>query len=196
VTAPRLAGRQLACRRGGRLVFRDLDLDLAPGEALLLTGPNGSGKSSLLRLLAGLTPPAAGTLTLDGTPAHREALARSVALLGHENAIKSVLTVGEQLDATSCGRDAALQAFDLLALRDTPARLLSAGQKRRAALARVLASGRAIWLLDEPTLGLDAASQALLARAVEGQRGRGGSVVIATHAPLDIAAPRELRLGM
>jgi heme exporter protein A len=91
--------------------------------------------------------------------------------------------------------DAALQAFDLLKLRDTPGRLLSAGQKRRAALARVLASGRAIWLLDEPTLGLDAPSQALLAGAIEGQRARGGSVVVATHAPLDLAGARQLRLG-
>ncbi|MDB5366205.1 MAG: ccmA [Rhodospirillales bacterium] len=195
MTAPRLAGRHLACRRGGRLVFRDLDLDLAPGEVLVLTGPNGAGKSSLLRLLAGLTPPEAGSLTLDGAPAERGGLAQTVALLGHETAIKSVLTVGEQIGAGGCGRDAALQAFDLLKLRDTPGRLLSAGQKRRAALARVLASGRAIWLLDEPTLGLDASSQALLMTAIEGQRARGGSVVVATHAPLDLATSRELRLG-
>jgi heme exporter protein A len=195
VTPHRLAGRHLACRRGGRLVFRDLDLDLAPGEALVLTGPNGAGKSSLLRLLAGLTPPEAGALTLDDAPADRELLAQAVALLGHETAIKSVLTVGEQIGPRGCGVDAALQAFDLLKLRDTPGRLLSAGQKRRAALARVLASGRAIWLLDEPTLGLDASSQALLAGAIEGQRARGGSVVVATHAPLDLAGARQLRLG-
>ncbi|GIL39422.1 heme ABC exporter ATP-binding protein CcmA [Roseiterribacter gracilis] len=193
--APRLIGRDLACRRGGRLVFRDLGLELGPGEALVLTGPNGAGKSSLLRLLAGLTPPEAGTLTLDGAPADRELLAQTVALLGHETAIKSVLTVGEQIGRTGCGVDAALHAFDLLNLRDTPGRLLSAGQKRRAALARVLASNRAIWLLDEPTLGLDASSQALLANAIEGQRARGGSVVVATHAELGVANPRELKLG-
>jgi heme exporter protein A len=195
MSAPRLVGRGLACRRGGRLVFRDLGLDLKAGEALVLTGPNGAGKSSLLRLLAGLTPPEAGSLTLDGAPADRESLAQTVALLGHETAIKSVLTVGEQIGTGGCGVDAALHAFDLLKLRDTPGRLLSAGQKRRAALARVLASNRTIWLLDEPTLGLDAASQSLLAAAIEGQRARGGSVVVATHAELSVASPRELKLG-
>lgn len=200
VSAPRLEGRSLACRRGGRLVFRNLDFDLGPGDALVLTGANGTGKSSLIRLLAGLTPPEAGSLTLDGHKADRDGLAQTVAMLGHETAIKSVLTVAEQVAPANrlqpgCGVDAALQAFDLAKLRDTPGRLLSAGQKRRAALARVLASARPIWLLDEPTLGLDAASQALLAAAIEGQRARGGSVVVATHAELAIAGPRELRLG-
>lgn len=188
-------GRGLACRRGERLVFEALDFALAPSSALLLTGPNGSGKSSLLRLMAGLTPPLAGALTWDGIAVtddlgtHR----LRVHFVGHQDALKPVLTVAETLAFSAALRDTArapvapaLDAFHLTALADWPCRVLSAGQRRRLALARLLASPAPLWLLDEPTTGLDEASTRDLLDAIAAHRVGGGMVAIATHLPLPI----------
>ncbi len=179
------AGRGLSCRRGERLIFRGLDFELAPGGVLLLRGPNGSGKSSLLRLMAGLSKPAAGSLTWGEQPvgAEPELHRRRLAFLGHLDAVKGALSVAENL-AFWCGPAAvapALAALGLAPLADLPARLLSAGQRRRLALARVLGRGAPLWLLDEPTNGLDAESEGLFAAALATHRARGGMAAIALH---------------
>jgi heme exporter protein A len=191
----------LAAFRGERLVLRDIDFVLQPGGALLLTGPNGSGKSTLLRLLAGLLRPAAGTLTWDGADALADLPehAMRVAYVGHQDAVKPALTAAENLCfAARLGggvvRDA-LAAVGLAELAELPARVLSAGQRRRLALAR-LALGRApLWLLDEPTLGLDAASVERFGGMLQVHRAGGGMVVAATHLPLPLSGGVELRLG-
>ena len=191
----------LAAFRGERLVFRDLDFAVPAGGALLLTGPNGSGKSTLLRLLAGLLRPAAGTLTWDGADALADlpTHARRVAYVGHLDAVKPGLTTAEnlQLAARISGGAvrAALCAVGLEDLADLPARMLSAGQKRRLALARLALSQAPLWLLDEPTLGLDATSVERFAAMLATHRGGGGLVVAATHLPLPLAGAGELVLG-
>jgi len=196
-------GRSLLCRRGGRDVFAGLSFDLPPGGALLLTGPNGSGKSSLLRLMAGLLKPAGGELLWDGKPIAEapEAHAARLHYLGHLYAVKPVLSVAENLGfwAALRGRDAgraeaALQAFALTDLAAVPGRLLSAGQRRRLALARLVAVPAELWLLDEPSVGLDHASVGRLAAAIAAHRAGGGRVVVATHTALDLAAPQRLSL--
>lgn len=197
------AAHDLACRRGGRLVFSGLGFALAKGDALVLTGPNGSGKSSLLRMLAGLLRPTHGSITwagqnvADDSDAHRARLA----YLGHLDAVKPALGVAENLAFwMALGGDGvddvvpALGRFALDPLADLPARYLSQGQRRRLALARVAALPRALWLLDEPTVGLDAGALALLCTAIDAHRAGGGIVVLSTHAPLAIAAPVQLEL--
>ncbi len=202
VTADRFAGIDLACRRSERLVFTGLDFAVEAGGALLLTGPNGSGKSSLLRVLAGLIKPYIGRLEHNGTPLsddpvrHREL----IACLGHQDAIKPMLTVAESIQFWAgmrgqTGRtEAALAAMDLTALGDLAGRFLSSGQRRRTALARVIASGAAIWLLDEPTVGLDTRSITGLESALAEHRASGGIVIAATHAP--IALPEAVTLDL
>ena len=199
-----LAGEGLACRRGERLVFARLDFRLAAGEALLLTGANGSGKSSLLRLLAGLLAPAAGHLSWGGRPLARDPAAWHAALhyVGHLDATKPALSPREMLldwaalrnPAAASAITAALAAFGLASVADWPCRWLSAGQRRRLALARLLAAPAPIWLLDEPTAALDSDGEARLAAAIAEHRGRGGRVAVATHQPLDLAAAHEIRL--
>jgi heme exporter protein A len=190
----------LAAFRGERLVLRDIAFAVVPGGALLLTGPNGSGKSTLLRLIAGLLRPAAGTLTWQGADALADpsAHARRVAYVGHLDAVKPGLTAAENLRfaARISGGAAgdALRAMALDDLADLPARLLSAGQRRRLALARLVLSRAPLWLLDEPTLGLDARSVDRLAGIVAAHRRGGGLVVAATHQPLPIAEAEELAL--
>jgi len=196
-------GTDLACRRSERMVFARLDFHVPHGGALLLTGPNGSGKSSLLRLMAGLIKPFAGRLEWDGAPvrddpaAHRE----RIAYLGHQEALKPVLTAVENVRAWVglVGRadraEAALAAMGLGALIDLPARFLSAGQRRRVALARVVASGASLWLLDEPTVGLDTASIAALEQALAVHRAAGGIVIAATHMAIDLPGARPLDLA-
>lgn len=197
-------GRDLVCLRGGRAVFSGLSFALPAGGALLLTGPNGSGKSSLLRLLAGLIRPAGGELLWDGTPVrkaldeHRE----RVAFLGHLDAVKPVLTLRENLafwaglgGADADRVEAALARFGLTDLAEVPARLLSAGQKRRLALARLPLSASPLWLLDEPTVGLDRASATALAEAIAAHRQNGGRVAVATHQVLELEEARTLALG-
>ena len=200
---PRFAGSGLACRRGDRLVFRDLDFAIETGGALVLTGANGSGKSSLLRVMAGLTPPLLGALAWDGAPlAEDPAPHRArVHFIGHQDALKPVLTAAETLafwarirGGSAATVPAALARFHLDELADGPCRFLSAGQRRRLALARLLASPAPLWLLDEPTTGLDEASVADLVAAIAEHRAGGGIVVLATHQPLAIATPQFLAL--
>jgi heme exporter protein A len=190
----------LAAFRGERLVFRDLEFSVAAGECLLLTGPNGSGKSTLLRLLAGLLRPAAGELLWDGgdaladLPSH----ARRVAYVGHQDAVKPGLTAAENLHFTArltgANADHALTAVGLEDLAELPARMLSAGQRRRLALARLVLSRTPLWLLDEPTLGLDAESVERFGGMLDAHRSGGGLVVAATHLPLPVAGATELQL--
>jgi heme exporter protein A len=196
-----LAAEDVAVFRGERLVFRDLSLTVAAGGALVLAGPNGSGKSTLLRLLAGLVRPAAGRILWDGADAFSDIAGhgRRIAYLGHQDAVKPGLTVTENLRfaATVSGRpiDAALTALGLGALADLPARMLSAGQKRRLALSRLLLSAAPLWLLDEPTLGLDTASIERIGGLLAAHRASGGMVVAATHVPLPLPDAAELRLS-
>ncbi len=182
--------------RGERLVLRDLSFHVPDGGALLLLGPNGSGKSTLLRVLAGLKRPEAGQVTWRGQDAREQPAL--VAYLGHLDAVKPGLTAMENLAFPArIGHGSAavaLEALDLAPLAHLPARLLSAGQKRRLALARLMVSRAGLWLLDEPTLGLDAASVGRLGTLLAEHRAGGGVVVTATHLPLPLDAAAELRL--
>ena len=176
----RLSLEGIACFRGGRLLFEDLNLVLKSGEGIIITGANGVGKSSLLRIAAGLLAPAAGRVVRDG----------AVALAAEAAA----LAFWARLDG---GNDEAvamaLAAMGLAQLAPVPVRLLSTGQRRRATLARVIASGAGIWLLDEPASGLDAASLNELAAAMAGHLAAGGVILAASHQPLGLEM-RELGL--
>lgn len=192
-------GQGLRCDRGGRTVFAALDFAAGPGEALVLVGPNGSGKSSLLRLMAGLVRPAAGTLTWGGAPVadDPEAHAGRLRFLGHLDALKPSLTVAENLAqwtgmAGGAAADDALDRFGLAPLAAMPARLLSAGQRRRLALARVAAVPAPLWLLDEPTVALDTASVAAFGGALAAHRAGGGIAVISTNVALEVPGARFL----
>jgi heme exporter protein A len=196
-----LVAEDVAVFRGERLVFRDLSLTIPAGGAMVLAGPNGSGKSTLLRLLAGLVRPAAGRVLWDGSDALLDvaAHARRVAYLGHQDAVKPGLTVMENLrfSAAVSGRSvvAALTVVGLEALAELPARMLSAGQKRRLALSRLVLSVAPLWLLDEPTLGLDTASIDRFGDLLAAHRKAGGMVAAATHVPLPLPGAAELRLS-
>lgn len=191
----------LAAFRGERLVFRDVSFSLLAGSALLLTGPNGSGKSTLLRLLAGLLRPVAGLLRWNGEDALADlpTHARRVGYVGHLDAIKPGLTVAENLAFASrlSGGSVheALAMVGLQELADLPARMLSAGQRRRLALSRLGLARATLWLLDEPTVGLDSQSVARLAGMLDAHRSSGGLVVAATHLPLPLGDAAELSLG-
>ncbi len=196
-----LTAEGLAVFRGERLIFRDLGFTLQKGEALVLAGPNGSGKSTLLRLLAGLVRPAAGVLLWgqEDVLADLATHAERVAYVGHQDAVKPGLTVAENLrfQAVLSGRsiEDALQALALTQLADLPARMLSAGQKRRLALTRLALTEAPLWLLDEPTIGLDTASIARFGTLLAEHRDGGGMVVAATHVPLPLSGTRDLRLA-
>jgi heme exporter protein A len=191
------AGHDLACRRGERLVFTGLSFRLAAGGALLLRGPNGSGKSSLLRCMAGLLAPIAGTQTWNDRPIALDVDAHRARLryVGHQDAVKPALTVLENLVlwqqlhglhvAVAIGRALAGLGIDRLA--ELPARLLSAGQRRRVALARLLAAPAPLWLLDEPTTALDDDGVARFARMVADHRAGGGLVVMSSHGDPGVA---------
>ena len=191
----------MAAFRGERLVFSEVDFAVRAGQVLLVSGPNGSGKSTLLRLLAGLLRPAAGMLTWGGAnvfadlPAH----AGRVAYVGHQDAVKPGLTAAENLRFAARLNGGvvqdALDAVGLEELGDLPARMLSAGQRRRLALARLLLSRAPLWLLDEPTLGLDAASVDRFGVMLDAHRAGGGMAVAATHLPLPVGEAAELVLG-
>jgi heme exporter protein A len=187
----------LACRRGERVLFEGLSFAAGAGDAVVVTGPNGAGKTSLIRLIAGLVPVEAGVILFDGAPLPRECLH----LVGHLDAVKGALTVAENLAFSRALLGGgltfatALEALGLAALAALPARVLSAGQKRRLALARLMVAERPLWLLDEPTANLDAEGQNRLAAIVAAHRGKGGIVVAATHAALDLRGAREVRLG-
>ena len=166
--------------RGGRELFRDLSFTLAPGEAVWVQGPNGVGKSTLVRIAAGLLPPAGGRVERDG----------AVALLAEAVALDASVTLGAALgfwaglDGARDRLTGALAAMDIASLAEVPVRMLSTGQKRRAAIARVIASGAPLWLLDEPANGLDAASLDRLEAAIAHHRGEGGAVLVASHVPI------------
>jgi len=198
-----LVAENLTLERGGRTVVGGLSFQLSGGEALLLTGPNGSGKTTLLRALAGFLAPASGKILLADAPPERER-AELCHFVGHLDGLKNHLTVAENLsfwrdylgeEREGQSLDAALERFDLAPLADIPAGYLSAGQRRRLALARLGVAERPVWLLDEPTVSLDAASAGLLTKAVADHVGSGGLAVIATHVPIALERAREFRLG-
>jgi len=195
----RLLGRGVCCVRGGREVFSGLDFEAASGEALAVTGPNGSGKTSLLRLIAGLLAVSGGSIGLEGGEAELS-LPEQAHYLGHRDALKPALSVMENLafwrDFLGAGAGASdgLAAVGLDHAGQLPAAFLSAGQRRRLSIARLLAVRRPVWLLDEPTNALDTAGQSLFAGVMRDHLARGGLIIAATHAPLGLQA-KELRIG-
>lgn len=197
-----LVSDSLACERGGRRVFTGINFALGSGEAMIVTGRNGAGKSTLLRVIAGLLRAAEGKVELTGG-IEEASLPEQAHYLGHLDAAKPSLTVRENLtfwanflgapDETAV--DTALDAVELGSLADLPAAYLSAGQKRRLSIARLLAVKRSVWLLDEPTSALDTQSQDRLAAFMREHLSGGGLIVAATHGPVGLDAPRELKMG-
>jgi heme exporter protein A len=194
----RLTADNLTCERGGRIVFAGIGFSLGEGQLMQLTGPNGAGKSSLLRLIAGLNEAAAGTLVLAGGDSDLT-IGQQAHYIAHQEAVKTALTVEENLafwrDFLGGGSlEAALEAFALSRFASFQAGLLSAGQKRRLALARLALITRRLWLLDEPTVGLDTASLARLVAVMSAHLDRGGMIIAATHVPL--GRDPDLRLDL
>ena len=199
----RLSAWDLTIERGGRRVFAGLSFAADQGVGLIVTGPNGAGKSTLLRALCGFLPLEAGGFALEGGDAERT-VGEQAHYLGHADGVKGALTAGENLAFAAAmlggqsSRDAqaaALARVGLAHVIDFPARLLSAGQRRRVALARLLIADRPLWLLDEPATALDAAAQVALATMMRERLRGGGIIVAATHAPLALEGAQELRLG-
>src|ERR1043166_7204683 len=196
----RLEASGLACVRGGREGFAGLGFSVGTGEALLVTGRNGVGKSSLLRMIAGLVRIAAGRLALvDANP--DQTIPEQAHYLGHQDALKPSLTVAENLAfwaryfGSAEPRHSALAAVGLSALADLPAAYLSAGQRRRLAIARLLSAQRPLWLLDEPTSALDRDAQDTLAGLMRQHLSGGGIIVAAAHGPIGLDHAKEVRLG-
>jgi heme exporter protein A len=197
----RLSASDLACRRGGRDVFAGVSFSVASGEGMAIRGRNGAGKSSLLRMVVGLVRIAGGRLALEGGDPELT-VGEQAHYLGHQDALKPSLSVGENLRFWSAFFDAAsadvaepLAAVGLDALIDLPAAYLSAGQRRRLSIARILAVKRPIWLLDEPTSALDAAAQQRLSEFMRAHVAGGGLILVATHSALGLTDAQELRLG-
>ncbi len=189
----------LSARRGEDLLFRDISFELQDGEALLVTGPNGTGKSTLLRVLAGLLPAESGTVKADGY----ERAAEACHYLGHRNAMKRELTVEENLtfwQEFMGGTDRydsllpieAAEAVGLGGIIHLPFGYLSAGQQRRMAMAKLMVAARPVWLLDEPTAALDAASDQMFAKLCQDYQESGGIIIAATHQPLGLRDPGSL----
>ena len=196
-----LKADNLVCSRGGREVFVGLNFSLSGGEALVVTGRNGAGKSSLLRMIAGLVHIAGGRLELDGGEADAS-IGEQSHYVGHQDSVKPSLTVGENLKfwarylgAIESTIDSALQAVELAPLADLPAAYLSAGQRRRLSIARLVAVPRPLWLLDEPTSALDVPSQNRLADLMRSHLAGGGMIVAAAHGPIGLERARELKIG-
>jgi heme exporter protein A len=196
----RLSGRGVRCERGGREVFSGLDFEASSGEALAVVGPNGAGKTSLLRLIAGVLAPAGGSIALEGGE-DELTLAEQSHYLGHRDALKPALSVSENLRfwrdflggmTSDPAENLAIVELDHAAR--LPAAYLSAGQRRRLSIARLLTVRRPVWLLDEPTNALDTAGQKLFSTLMGDHLARGGLIIAATHMPLGIAA-RTLRVG-
>ncbi len=198
-TRLRLKADNLSCERGGRLVFQDLSFELNAGELAELRGANGAGKSSLLRLLAGLNSTSSGELTLEGGD-QESTLAEQCHYIGHAEASKPALTVRENLEfwrkflGGPKSRNA-FSAFNLDSLANDQTLLLSSGQKRRLALTRLVTAYRPIWLLDEPTVGLDSASLLALQNQIQEHLETGGIVIAATHTELGLKATQKIQLG-
>ena len=196
-------GIDLEGERGGRRLFSNLSFSLAPGAALVLSGPNGSGKSSLLRLMAGFGRPAKGSLRWDTRDIHDDidAFRGQLHLVGYQDGIKPALTAAETLRfwiALGGGKGRCQPALDALGighLAETSCRLLSSGQKRRLSLARLVASPRPLWLLDEPAVGLDADALAGLSRLIDSHLAAGGAAVIATHQEIALSQAQHLSLA-
>ena len=186
-----LAFERVACLRGDRLLFAGVTFTLGPGEALLVEGPNGIGKSSLIRQAAGLLPVREGRIARGAAMA----LADERAALDPELPLGRALAFWARLTGRVEDVAAALDALGLAPLADVPVHILSTGQRRRAALARVLASGAPLWLLDEPGNGLDAASLAALGAAMAAHRAAGGAILAAAHMALPLDAPRRIALA-
>lgn len=187
--SPRIIAKDLACQRGDRLLFRRLTLDLGPGEACHVTGANGSGKTTLIRTLAGLTPPLTGTAQCSGT----------VGLLDERTGLDPERTLGSTLDFwfaldRVADRVTVLERLRLTELLDVPVRYLSTGQRKRAALARLLGQGADIWLLDEPLSGLDTSSQALVCDLVAEHLDNQGTALIASHQALSVPGLKTLAI--
>ena len=196
----RLFAENLACRRGGRLIFEGVGLSLASGEAVSLTGRNGAGKSSLIAMLCGRLRPEAGRLGVEG--AEEAELSELSHLIGHRDGLKTALTAEENLAFAQAvlGQPAATPAEALAVVglahaATLPVGYLSAGQRRRVALARLLVAARPFWLLDEPMSALDVASQAMLTGLMRAHLAQGGAILAPTHGPLGIEEARELRIG-
>jgi heme exporter protein A len=207
MTAALLEAEKLACVRGDRSLFTDVNFSLPAGTLLQVRGPNGSGKTSLLRILCGLMEPAGGQVRWQGENINSldEEYAQAIAYLGHRNGIKEELTPFENLrissglrgsPVSSEGARAALKRVDLTRQQDLPARFLSEGQKRRSALARLIAGDASLWILDEVLASLDEAAMGLVRSLIEGHLKKGGIAVIATHQELQLAAGQIQRLDL
>jgi heme exporter protein A len=198
----RLIAENLGGERGGESVFSGVDFALGDGQALVVTGPNGSGKSTLLRIIAGLLPVAEGRLLLEGGGEAFPSVASACHYLGHQNAMKPALSVSENLrfwrdfnGGGDVGVEEALETVGLAGIGHLPFGYLSTGQRRRAAIAKLLVSHRPLWLLDEPTAGLDKASEARFAGLMGKHCAEGGMIVAATHLPLGIEGAKALVMG-
>ncbi|TIO20416.1 MAG: heme ABC exporter ATP-binding protein CcmA [Mesorhizobium sp.] len=198
----RLIAENLGGERGGETVFSGIEFALETGEALVVTGPNGAGKSTLLRVIAGLLPPAEGKVKVEGGGDEFPSVASASHYLGHLNAMKTALSVEENLGfwrafqgeaGLSVGQS--LETVGLDGLGHLPFGYLSTGQRRRASIAKLLVSPRPVWLLDEPTAGLDKASEERFAGLMRGHCREGGIIVAATHLPLGLEGAKTLRMG-
>jgi heme exporter protein A len=207
VMSPMLEANALECVRGGRTLFQNLSFSLQPGELIEFTGPNGSGKTSLLRMLCGLLAPASGKILWEGEriSSLKEEYLKGLAYLGHANGVKAELSAAENLRihgglaGVEPGEEkinAALNRMGLAGREEFPAKTLSQGQQRRLALARLLISPQAFWILDEPLTALDTAAvglvQSLLGEHIEG----GGMIVLTTHQPLEIEGGRTMQIQL
>ncbi|MCF6115430.1 heme ABC exporter ATP-binding protein CcmA [Mesorhizobium muleiense] len=198
----RLIAENLGGERGGEAVFSGINFALCKGQALIVTGPNGAGKSTLLRIVAGLLPVAAGRLLVEGGGENFPSVASACHYLGHQNAMKTALSVAENLrfwrdfsGADFLSAEEALAMVGLDGIGHLPFGYLSTGQRRRAAIAKLLVSRRPLWLLDEPTAGLDKASEERFGGLMREHLDEGGIIIAATHLPLGLEGAQELRMG-